>query len=113
MLFNDEQSIGEHLRGPFGAAVFGRRLASVGLEVRYSLLRDLFKIGLFHDAVAYGDIDRATVETPEKLRGANAFGLGLHALVLDAFSIDAWLGQGFTTDGRTDRGVSIAIRQAF
>ena len=27
--------------------------------------------------------------------------------------IDAWLGQGFTTDGRTDRGVSIAIRQAF
>ena len=113
VLFADEESIGEHLKGPFGGAVFARKLASLGLEYRYSLLRDIFKIGLFHDAVAYGDIDRSTVELHEQLRGANATGLGLHALVLDEFAIDVWYGFGWTTDGRNDHGLSIAIRQAF
>ena len=111
VLFPEETSIGgDPLRGPFGSD-YARRLGALQLEYRFSLLRDVFKLGVFHNFVAYGRLDRvAQTETPAF---ANSFGLGVHALLIDAFQLDLWIGQGFSSDGRSDRGGALAIRQAF
>lgn len=111
VLFPEEESIGgDALRGPF-ANDYARRLAALDLEFRYSLLRDVFKLGIFHDAVAYGAIDRTT--NADKLALADSFGLGVHALIIDEFELDAYFGVGFASGGRFDRGASLSIRQAF
>jgi hypothetical protein len=112
VLFPEEESIGgsEALRGPFGA-VYARRLVALDLEFRYSLLRDVFKLGVFNNAVGYGALDEArATETPAF---ADAFGIGVHALLIDEFQLDAYFGWGYATGRRFDRGASLAIRQAF
>ena len=110
--FPEEESIGDGdlLRGPFGGD-YARRAAGLDLEFRYSLLRDVFKLGLFHHGVLYGQIDRALGS--EKLALADATGLGVHALIIDEFQLDAYFGVGWASDGRFDKGAALAIRQAF
>jgi len=110
VLFPEEGSIGGVLRGPFGD-VYARRFAGLQLEYRYSFLRDLFKVGVFHNLVGYGAIDRTT--DAEKLTFANAFGLGAHALIIDEFQLDAWYGVGWSSTGKFDHGAALQIRQAF
>jgi hypothetical protein len=114
VLFADERSIGDGLRGPFGSTDFTRKMAGLALEFRYSLLRDVFKVGIYHDAVVFGSIDRTVAQNgAETVAGANAAGLSIHALALDEFQIDAYYGWGWKTDGSTDHGLSLVIRQAF
>lgn len=111
VLFPEEESIGgDPLRGPFGGD-YARRLAALQVEYRYSLLRDVFKLGLFHNAVAYGAIDR--VAGTERPQLADSFGLGLHALLIDEFELDAYFGVGFARGGRFEQGNALTIRQAF
>jgi hypothetical protein len=111
VLFPEESSIGgDVLRGPFGAE-YARRYGGLNLEFRYSFLRDVFKLGIFSNQIAYGAIDRAT--NKDKLAFANALGLGVHALIIDEFQLDAWFGVGWSTNGKFDRGAALAIRQAF
>jgi len=111
VLFSEETSIGgDTLRGPWGGE-YARRSAGLLLEYRYSLLRDVFKLGLFHNVAAYGAINRTT--NTESLSYANALGLGIHALIIDEFQLDAWFGVGWAKGGRFDRGAALAIRQAF
>jgi len=111
VLFPEEASIGgDVLRGPFGGE-YARRYGGLQLEFRYSLLRDVFKLGIFHNVVGYGAIDRVT--NKDKLTGANAVGLGIHALIIDEFQLDAWFGVGWSTKKTFDQGAALAIRQAF
>jgi hypothetical protein len=111
VLFPEEVSIGgDSLRGPFGA-VYARRLAAFDLEFRYSIVRDLFKLGVFHNLVGYGRLDRGA--NTETFALADAFGLGLHALLLDEFQLDAYFGMGLASGGRSDRGASLNIHQAY
>jgi len=98
------------LRGPFGGE-YARRYVGLDLEFRYSFMRDVFKLGIFHNQVAYGAINRTT--NLDKLALANALGLGIHALIIDEFQLDAWIGVGWATNGKFDRGAALAIRQAF
>jgi hypothetical protein len=112
ILFPEESSIGggDELRGPFGAE-YARKLAAVDVELRLSIVRDVFKLGVFHNAVAYGRIDRASnAETPSV---ADSFGLGVHALIIDEFQLDAWFGVGFASGGRFDKGAALRIVQAY
>jgi hypothetical protein len=112
-LFPDEHAIGgNYLRGPFVDTFYVRRLASLGLEFRVSLVRDRFKISLFHDAVVFGMIDRVTDETTDPA-AANAVGLGAHVLILDAFQFDAYYGVGFAVGDRFDHGLVLSLKQAF
>jgi hypothetical protein len=113
VVFPEEQSIGDGdlLRGPFGA-VYARRVGGINLEYRFSLLRDILKLGLFHNAAVYGDITNRSPLT-EKLAFADALGLGAHALMIDEFQLDAYFGVGWSTAGRFDKGAALAIRQAF
>jgi hypothetical protein len=112
VLFPEEISIGggNFLRGPFGSE-YTRKAAGVQLEYRYSLLRDVLKVGLFHNAVLYGAIDR--VSEKDRLSYANAVGLGLHLLLIDEFQLDAWYGVGWNRAGTFDKGAALVIRQAF
>jgi hypothetical protein len=111
ILFPEEASIGGSvLRGPFSNE-YARKYGGLQLEFRYSLLRDVLKLGVFHNGVAYGAIDRVTQK--EKLTFANAVGLGFHALLIDEFQLDAWYGVGWSSTGRFDQGGALAIRQAF
>jgi hypothetical protein len=112
VLFPEEGSIGgEVLRGPFGSE-YARRYAGIELEYRYSIVRDVFKIGLFHNLAAFGAIDRTT-NLDDKLGLANAIGIGAHALIIDEFQLDAYFGVGWSTDAKFDTGAALAIRQAF
>ena len=111
VLFPEEGSIGGSvLHGPFGD-VYARKWGGLQLEYRYSLLRDVFKLGIFHNLAGYGAIDRVTDK--EKFAFANAVGLGAHALLIDEFQLDAWFGVGWSSGGRFDSGAALTIRQAF
>jgi hypothetical protein len=111
VLFPDEESIGGFLHGAFGVSDFARKLASTGLEFRYSLLRDVFKLGVFYNQVLFGAIDRTT--DTESLKSAGAGGPTLHLLLADEFQIDAYLAVGWKTDGTTDYGPSLVLRQVY
>jgi len=111
VLFPDEEPVGgDALRGPFSDEA-ARKLGAIDIEFRYSLWRDVFKLGFFHNTAVFGHINRTDdTETP---RVADSFGLGIHALIIDQFQLDSWFGFGFASDGRFSHGAALAIRQAF
>ncbi len=111
-LFDDEEPIGgRYLRGVFGDKWFTDKAANLVLEFRLSLARDIFKLSLFHDLAAFPEIDRETgVET---WRVADSFGLGFHALVLDAIQFDIYYSVGFASDGDFDHGFSASLKKVF
>lgn len=112
VLFPDELAVGgQYLRGVFSEELYARKAANASLEFRLSVARDLFKIGLFHDAVSFGLIDRDTDR--ESLAFANAFGVGFHVLVIDAFQLDIYGALGFATGKLFDQSVNINFRQAY
>jgi hypothetical protein len=87
---------------------YARKLGSTGLEFRYSLLRDVIKVGLFYDQVLFGAIDR-TADT-ESLRSG---GPAVHLLLADQFQVDMHLAVGWSTKGATDHGISLGLRRVF
>jgi len=111
VLFPDEESIGGHIHGALSQSDFARKLGSTGLEFRYSLLRDVIKVGLFYDQVVFGAIDR-TADT-ESLRSAGAGGPAVHLLLADQFQIDGYLAMAWNTRGASDYSLSFALRQVF
>ena len=64
VLFPDEESIGSYLHGSFAGSDFARKLASTGFELRYSLLRDVIKVGFLYDQLVFGAIDRTANPSP-------------------------------------------------
>ena len=111
MLFPDEESIGNHLNGAFGGSDFARKIGSTGFEFRYSLLRDIFKIGVFYDQAIFGAIDRGDARW--SVRTAGAGGPSFHLLLADEFQIDVWFGLGWKSDGSADFAPALALRQVF
>ncbi len=111
VLFMDEEPIGRHMHGPFGASEFATRLGSTGVEFRYSIVRDLFKLGIFYDQVVYGALDR--LAGTQSLKFAASGGLALHLLVADEFQCDFYFGAGVTTGGAVEYAPSLSLRQVF
>lgn len=112
-LFPDEIPIGGNfLRGPFVDTFYVRRIMGVGADLRVSLVRDLFKVSIFHDLVGFGLVDRAADRTTE-YHLANAFGGGVHWLIIDAFQFDLYYGVGFAPGKRFDHGLVLSLQQAF
>jgi hypothetical protein len=110
VIYPEEDSLGDELHGVFSNE-YARKVIALNLEFRYSLLRDVFQLGLFHNLAFYGAINRQTdVDRPAL---ADAFGIGVHALILDDFQLDAYFGGGFASGGKTDRGAALVIRQAY
>ncbi|HKE14711.1 MAG TPA: hypothetical protein VKB80_07600 [Kofleriaceae bacterium] len=102
---------GRYLRGVYGHEFYIDRAGSLAFEYRLSLSRDMFKVGLFHEAAVFRDAERAGGN--HDLRAANSFGPSFHALVLDTFQVDFYYAVGFTLDGDFDHGVSLRLEKAF
>jgi hypothetical protein len=110
VIYPEEESLSDGLHGVF-SNVYARKVVNANVEFRYSLLRDVFKIGVFHNLSVFGEINRTN--DSEKTLLANAFGVGIHALIIDDFQLDAYFGGGFAGGGQTDRGAQLSIRQAY
>ena len=75
--FPEEEPLSRHLRG-VGGGQHLRRGASLSAEFQVSLLRDVYRASVFHDAALFGRLVRA--DGSERASWGNSFGLGLHAL---------------------------------
>jgi hypothetical protein len=105
-----EVPLGEYLRGNFGD-VFLRNGIGARSEFRFSLMRDLYKLGFFVDTVLYGEIDRTLgTQTP---RFGVAFGPGFHALIVGMFQLDMNVSFGLLSTGRFNTGVFASLIKAY
>ncbi|RME22274.1 MAG: hypothetical protein D6806_13190 [Deltaproteobacteria bacterium] len=110
--FDDEEPVGgRYLRGIFGDKWFVGQVGAASLEFRYSLARDLFKLGFFHDLACFNE--KLRTEGGTAVRVANSFGVGLHVLVLDWLQLNLYYAVGFAFHGGFDHGVSASLVKAF
>jgi hypothetical protein len=59
--FVEEQPIGgAYVRGVYGTRFYSRRAVGVGMEARFSLIRDIYKVGAFTDFALFREIDRTS-----------------------------------------------------
>ena len=110
VLFPFEEPLGEHLRGVFGD-IFARAAGSASAEFRFSLTRDLFKLGLFVDAAAWGQLDAQRAEQTPRL--GVSFGPTFHALIEGMFQVDLGVSFGFLSTGRFSTGLHAALIKVF
>jgi len=109
--YPDEVSVGEYLRGPFGERFYSRTVGAATFDLRISVVRELLKIGVFHDGAVFGLLD--ATRTQEKAAIANAFGPSVHLLILESLQVEAFIGFGFGPGGIFENGLSLQMRQAF
>ncbi|MFL5312314.1 MAG: hypothetical protein ACJ79H_17920 [Myxococcales bacterium] len=113
IFFTEEESLGaDALRGAFSGTDYTRRLLAAGFEYRYSLWRDVFKLGVFTNLALYQPIEPFT-DRGRGARFAASAGPGLHMLVEDTVSFDAYLSVGVDALGRTSIGAQLGLHQAF
>lgn len=102
---------GTYLRGVYSDQIYMDRVLTGGIEYRVSLTRDLFKIGAFAETGVLHPAVVAGGSSPLEI--AQAFGPGLHTLVLDNLQIDFYLSFGISTIRPFDSGATIRIHKAF
>ncbi len=109
--FTEEIRVADHLRGLFGDNFYTDGIGSLRLEYRYALVREFFKIGLFHDLALFRGVDRETGREFPRL--ANAFGPGVHALLFDTFQFSLYGVFGFMTDEKGAVAAALNVTQLF
>ncbi|MBN1959959.1 MAG: hypothetical protein JW841_03360 [Deltaproteobacteria bacterium] len=113
--FVEEQEIGgSYVRGVFSSLHYARHAATTGLEMRFSLTRDVYKIGFFADYAVFGEINRQNDH--ETTRGMGAVGPSFHMLIADAFQLDVYYAIGMirSVGGlEYDRGIMANLHQSF
>lgn len=110
VLFPFEEPLGENLRGVFGD-IFVRSAAGVKGEFRFSLTRDLYKVGVFLDTAAYGELNRETGK--QRFRFGAAFGPSFHALIEGMFQMELDLSFGVLSTGRSTIGLNAYLIKIF
>ncbi len=128
VILPEEEPIGGgYVRGVFGEEFYAHEAVNLGMEFRYSISRDLYKLCIFHDGVAFGDLRGAadvrslgaTRGRGQGVRFANSFGVGLHALLADSFQLGLYYARGFVEDDevksgyRQDSGLALTLKQAY
>ncbi|MBK7861351.1 MAG: hypothetical protein IPJ65_22610 [Archangiaceae bacterium] len=91
--FHDESSVGEFTRGLFGNQ-FTRAAAGVQVEFRFSLTREVLKVGAFVGLAAMA-VQPLRDENKLYAQLVESFGFSLHHLVLDMFQVDVLFAFGF------------------
>jgi hypothetical protein len=110
VLFPFEDVMGQHLPAVFGDVWLRKALgASVGF--RYSLVRDVFKVGLFAKGLGWGEELRETNTT--LLRAGVGAGPSVHVLLLDLFQLDLFLDVAVLSNGRVGAGVLVWLNKVF
>ena len=111
--FHDEASLGEFLRGAFGAD-FVRRAGSLNAEFRFSITRDVLKVSVQSAAVLYTAID-LTPRPGQPPRDAGpvqvafAVGPGAHLLLEGMFQLDFYLMFGLRPQGTQTNATRFAV----
>lgn len=110
--FYGEVAMGEgFLRASFQGTVYTEKVGALGLEYRFSLARDTFKLGIFNDLAVYDRLNDR--RESERLGVIDSFGLGFHVLLVDAFQLSGYFGIGFRESGESDLGFSVDVKEAF
>lgn len=110
VLFPFEEVLGEHLPAVFGD-IWVQKAGGVRAEFRYSLVRDIFKVGFFGNAIAYGEEQRDTGRTTPR------FGAGIgpttHVLIEGIFQLDVFLNFSLLSNGRFSTGLLVWLNKVF
>lgn len=110
VMFPFEEVLGEHLPAVFGD-IWVQKAGGVRAEFRYSLVRDIFKVGLFANALAFGEERRDTGETIPR------FGAGVgptsHILIEGIFQLDLFLNFSLLSSGRFSTGLLVWLNKVF
>jgi hypothetical protein len=109
--YPDEISLDGFLRVGFGLNKHTHRAGTGSLELRYSILRDKFKVGLFNDLGFWRHLPRDDSSESSELAGSA--GGGLFFLFYDQLQVDAYYGVGWSADGYKNAGLVLAIKEAF
>jgi hypothetical protein len=109
VLYSFEEPLGEHLRAVFGD-VFTRTVLSGRTEFRFSLTRDLFKLGVFADVAGYSQREANGAQVP---RVGVAFGPSFHALIEGMFQMDLAVSFGVLSTGRFNTGLYALLVKVF
>jgi len=108
ILFDDEEAVGEVLRGVFGRS-FMRKGGNIDVEFRFSLNRDVLKLSFFTEVALYGEVCRhiptkadpgackLVAKDEEVLRVGISAGPGVHALIQGMFQMDIYATVGWRT----------------
>lgn len=104
VVFPFEEPMGQYLPGSFGT-LWLRKAAAARVEFRYSLVRDLIKVGAFANVAVFDEA------------GAPRFGLGAgpaaHLLIEDLFQVDAFVNLAVLSDGRFGVGLVVWLKKVF
>lgn len=110
--FDEEEPVGgRYVRGVFSGRDYAHAVGNLTLEFRLSLVRDLFKVSIFNDFACFGRIDRTTLK--ERFMLADSFGLGFHALILDAVQLDIYYAFGFDLNRTFDHGMAASLTKVY
>jgi len=107
----DEIPLNDHLRIGFGLAKYTHRVASLSLELRWSLARDKVKIGAFNDLGVWRHLPRD--DPGQKPDVAGSAGAGLFFLLFDELQVDMYYGIGWSTDNYRQLAFALSIKEAF
>jgi hypothetical protein len=110
VLYPFEEPVAENLRGLY-PEIFVQKSFGARAEFRFSLTRDLLKLGLFVDTVAFGEIERVTGEQHPRF-GLGA-GPGFHALLEGFFQLDLYASFGVLSNGRVSTGLNAVLLKVF
>jgi hypothetical protein len=108
--FYDEASLGgRQMRSFFKNRYFVDRAAWLSADVRFSLWKDIIKIGLYHDLALFGQLRHSSEalargeyreeDETEEYALANSFGPSFHWLIYDTFQFDLYGTIGFAPHG--------------
>jgi hypothetical protein len=102
--------LGEQLPAAFGD-IWVQKAGGVRAEFRYSLVRDLYKVGVFANVVGFGQ------ELRDEGRTVPRFGMGLgptaHALIEGIFQLDIYLNFALLSTGRFSTGLLVLLNKVF
>lgn len=102
---------GSYVRGVYSDDFYMDRIIALGLEYRFSLTRDLFKVSIFDEAALFREHVIAGVGPQPEV--VNAFGPGLHALVMDTIQLDFYASFAVSTVRDKTTGATLRLRRAF
>lgn len=110
--FYEEPGVGgTHIRGIFASRFFTRRVVSGGLELRYSIVRDVYKAGVFADTALFSEIDSGRQHSHASV--VTGVGPSFHILIASAFQLDLYYTIAVVSPGIHEHGFSAMLNQAF
>jgi hypothetical protein len=110
VLFPYEEVMGEHLPAVFGD-IWLRKVAGLRVEYRYSLVRDVFKVGFFANGIAFAEEQRDTGGSTPRFGGG--VGPTAHFLIEGFVQIDLFLNFTLLSNGRFATGLLVWVNKVF